>query len=113
MDPTSPKRRTALVTGASSGLGACFARHLAAQGYDEVLVARRTAALEDVAGEIRSYRREHARHETQFAIVHLVRQFGRVDPATRSTSDFGTPLMDRVWRTTENPQSNGVSRWPV
>jgi short-subunit dehydrogenase len=56
MNATSPERRTALVTGASSGLGACFARHLAAQGYDQVLVARRVAALEDVAVEIR---REH------------------------------------------------------
>jgi NAD(P)-dependent dehydrogenase (short-subunit alcohol dehydrogenase family) len=43
-----------LVTGASSGLGAHFAQLLAAQGASVVLAARREAALEKVAGAIRS-----------------------------------------------------------
>lgn len=43
----------ALVTGASSGLGAEFARQLAAHGLNVVLVARRQSALEEVAAEIR------------------------------------------------------------
>lgn len=42
----------ALITGASSGIGAEYARQLAAQGFDTVLVARRKEKLEKVAGEI-------------------------------------------------------------
>lgn len=40
--------RTALVTGASSGIGRSMSELLAAKGYDVTLVARRASALEDV-----------------------------------------------------------------
>lgn len=45
---------TALITGASSGIGAALAREFARRGWNVALVARRLEKLEVLAGEIRA-----------------------------------------------------------
>src|SRR5690242_9932905 len=59
----SGKDTFALITGASGGIGACFARALAARGRNLVLVARSKDKLEEVRNEITS------RHSVRIEII--------------------------------------------
>ncbi len=57
----------AVIAGASEGIGAAFARELAASGYSLVLIARRAAPLETLAIELRALGREIEVHAFDLA----------------------------------------------
>ena len=71
---------TALVTGASSGIGAELARTLARRDHDLILAARSADALEALAAELRT---EHGRAVT-------------VAPVDLAASDGPQALLDAV-----------------
>ncbi len=69
------ERRLALITGASSGIGAAFAEAYAARGVDLVLVARRVERLEAIAWKLAS---EHG------VLAHIL-AIDLAEPAAAST----------------------------
>lgn len=80
MAPIDYRTQTALITGASSGIGAECARQLAQRGADLVLVARREGKLNELAEQLRS----------QFGVAVTV------IPADLGTPDVSTRLAKEI-----------------
>jgi uncharacterized protein len=97
---SSRSRPRALVTGASSGIGAAYAVRLARNGYDVVLVARRRERLEELAERLRREAQAHAE----------VLAADLTDAGALARVEHSSPRMSRLrcWSTT--PGSAGTAR---
>ncbi len=82
-----PDRRLAAITGASAGLGASFARKLAARGYDLLLIARREDRLNALARELGdSY---HIAVDTMSADLSIDADIDRTADRLRNAANLG------------------------
>ncbi|MEV1173137.1 SDR family NAD(P)-dependent oxidoreductase [Nonomuraea sp. NPDC049784] len=72
-------RRTAVVTGASSGIGEATARRLAAEGFEVVAGARRRERLDKLAADVSSIRPVELDVTTQESVDALVDSLERCD----------------------------------
>jgi hypothetical protein len=77
-----PTRTLAAITGASSGIGAVFARALAARGSDLILIARRTGRLQTLAEELAE--RHGAKSEIVTADLNVAADLERVAERLRA-----------------------------
>ncbi|MCW2860446.1 MAG: short-chain dehydrogenase/reductase [Actinoallomurus sp.] len=98
--------RTALITGASRGIGKATAAALAAEGCNVVLSSRKQEALDEVAAEIRAAhpgvgvlpKAAHVGHEdaARACVQAAVEEFGGVDILVNNaaTSPYFGPMVD-------------------
>lgn len=88
-NPHSIKPGTAIVTGASSGIGKVYADRLAARGYDLVLVARREERLRDIAADLR----QRYSLNTEVLVADLSQAAGAAAVVDRLSSDASISLL--------------------
>ncbi|TQM93377.1 SDR family oxidoreductase [Roseinatronobacter monicus] len=111
-------RRTAIVTGAGSGIGRAVAVELAAQGWSVALTGRRHSALEGTAQAAQGDTLVHAADVTDPAAVAqvfeaVVAKWGRVDLLFNNAGIFppAAPLEDLdldTWRAAVDVNLNGA-----
>jgi hypothetical protein len=82
----------AVITGASSGIGAAFARKLAARGYNLLLIARRDDRLRSIADEVRAL--YHVEAEPLTADLTIDADCGRVAARIRAAEDLALLVND-------------------
>jgi hypothetical protein len=95
----SRSTRTALITGASSGIGAAFADVFAAEGFDLVIAARREDRLREVASRVArdSGRRVHSivcdlsRREASAELCTAIDARGLTIDALVNNAGYGVP----------------------
>lgn len=114
--------KTALVTGASRGIGRAIAFALAGEGANVVLSSRKQEALEQVAGEIKAavpgarllVKVAHVAHQdqAQACVEAAVAEFGSVDVLVNNagTNPYFGPMVDLdVVRAEKTVQINQLS----
>jgi len=90
-------RKTALITGASSGIGETFARKLATRGYELVLVARREDRLQAIAGDLAGATALAVDLATSDGIAEVENTISKSESLELLVNNAGFGTMGRFW----------------
>ena len=102
-------RRLCLVTGASAGIGAAFARVYASHGYDVFLTARRQERLDTLAAELRLHYGVEA-----FTVAADLSKPGAVDAVLSAVAAEGRDVDVLINNAGYGlPGSYAATTWPV